>query len=318
MRKLADEGAIYTVKGSGTYFDKVHALENGHLTQNEKVRIAFIAQGQDFNTSSNVAKGIRHALDHDSIELKIFLTENKLANELKCLESCYTGFDGIIVDGVKASVLNPNLGCYFRLAEQNIRIIFYNNYYLHTNFPKVIIDDASCADLLVKNLTERGHTHIAGIFVYDNYQGIEKYKGYVQSILKYGAVFDDDYVKWCISDETYDGKTFPKILMKFIRRLSQVTAIVCGNYMILNMVREMLSLHGKKVPGDYSLVCFDYSGPDWEHSPITASIHPGFAMGVEVGQRILEMVADEDYKSKDYSYVFPPKIHVGNSIKDLG
>lgn len=317
IRKLTDEGSLYAVKGSGTFFDKAHALEHGPSGPHGKVRIAFIAQGQDFNASSNVVKGIKHALDHDSVELKIFITDNKLAVERTCLESCYSGFDGIIVDGVKASILNPNLDCYSMLEERDIRVIFYNNYYLHTTFPKVIIDDASCADALVKHLTDRGHTHIAGIFVYDNYQGIEKYKGYVRSLIKYGGVFEDDYVKWCISDETYDTKNFPKIIMKFIRSLPQVTAIVCCNYMILNMVLDMLEMHGKRVPDDYSIVCFDYSSTDWEKSPITSSIHPGFTMGVEVGRRILEMVADDEHKSHDYSYVFPPYIHEGSSIRDI-
>jgi GntR family transcriptional regulator, arabinose operon transcriptional repressor len=317
MRKLAYEGYVHTVKGSGTYFNKSMALTPTAIPDNGKIKIAFIAQGQDSNASSNIVQGIKHALDSDSVELKIFITDNKLANERKCLEACYTGFNGLIVDGVKASILNPNLDCYSTIHDKDIRVMFFNNYYMHTPFPKVIIDDAMCADALIRRLTDRGHTHIAGIFVYDNYQGIEKYKGYVRSLLKYGAVFDDKYVKWCISDETYDRKNFPKLIWRFINGLPKATAIVCCNYMILKMVLDLFEEHGKKVPEDYSLVCFDYSSNDWGSCGITSSIHPGFEMGVEVGRRILAMVQDAQYKEHDYSYVFPPNIFDGCSIKDI-
>lgn len=318
LRRLSDEGLVFSVKGSGTYFKKSVALLRPSGGENGKLRIAFIAQGQDIDASSSIIQGVRTALNNDSVELKTFITDNKLATERKCLESCSTGFHGLIVDGVKASVINPNLDCYSALYEKGIRIIFFNNYYMHTDFPKVIVDDASCADALVRKLVEKGHTRIVGIFVYDNYQGIEKYKGYFRSLVKYGGVVDDKYVKWYISDETYERKHFSKTIMSFLRTVPKATAIVCCNYMILKMLLEVLESLGKKVPDDYSVVCFDYSGSDWRESGITCSIHPGFEMGMVVGQRILMMVSDGDYASHDYSCVFPPDIYEGRSIKALG
>ena len=315
--KLVAEGFLYSIKGSGTYFNKSHVLSENYTQEHGKIKIAFIAQGQDFNANCNIVKGIKQALSKESVDLKIFLTDNKLSNERKCLEACSTGFHGLIVDGVKASILNPNLEYYSALYDKGTRVIFYNNFYIHTTFPKIIIDDAMCADELMKRLTSAGHNRIAGIFVYDNYQGVEKYKGYIRSLHKYGAVFDDKYVKWCISDEAYDTRLFSKSILQFLKKIPKATAIVCCNYMILKMVLDVIESIGKKVPEDYSIVCFDYSGDDWEHSGITSSIHPAYEMGLEVGKRMIEMVADPKYKLHDYSYIFPPSIHVGNSIKDL-
>ena len=174
LHLLIEEGLVYTVKGSGTYFDRASVLQAGQGRRGDKVRVAFISQGQDINTCSNVVTGIRRALNQESVELKVFMTENKFAVERSCLESCLTGFDGLIVDGVKASILNPNLDVYSRFRENQIPIIFYNNYYMDTQFPKIIIDDRKCADELVKRLVKAGHTHVGGIFFYDNYQGLEK------------------------------------------------------------------------------------------------------------------------------------------------
>lgn len=317
LAKLAEEGIIYTRKGSGTYVNKRVHLERQMPEKGGKTRIAVIVQGQDYNANKNLLKGIKEALREDSVELKIFYTDNKIANERKCLLSCGSHFHGLIVDGVKASVLNPNLDCYAELYERDVRVIFYNNYYVDAQFPRVTIADGQCADELVRRLTEAGHTHIAGIFVYDNYQGIEKYKGYLRSLIKYGAFYDDSYVKWFISDETYDSKELNRSLKRFLSSVPETTALVCCNYMILNAALAVLRSEGKHVPQDYSVVAFDYSDTDWVDSGITASIHPGYEMGLEVGKRIYQMVKDSEYKIHDYSYTFKPTIYDGWSIKKL-
>ena len=153
--------------------------------------------------------------------------------------------------------------------------------------------------------------------MYDNYQGQEKYNGFMRSLIKYGAKFRDEYVKWCVSDESYDRKAFPRNLWKFLKNQPRVTAVVCCNYMILNMMLDIFREKGLSVPSDYSIVCFDYSGSDWEEKGITVSLHPGYEMGLRVGKTILEMVEDPGYRSSDYSYVFPPHIYDGRSIADL-
>jgi GntR family transcriptional regulator of arabinose operon len=163
-----------------------------------------------------------------------------------------------------------------------------------------------------------GHRHIAGIFVYDNYQGQEKYNGFMRSLIKYDAVFRDEYVRWCTSEESHDARSFSRALWKYIRSLPKATALVCCNYMILTMVLDLFAKKGVRVPEDYSIVCFDYSGTDWQESGITSSVHPGFDMGVLVGENILKMVDDPDFRSHDYSYTFAPRIHEGGSIREIG
>ncbi len=317
MQRLREEGRIYSVRGSGTFFDRTVALAEEAQAATGKVHIGFITQGHDYNASSNLVRGIQHALDKDSVDLKIFLTDNKFANERTCLESCYAGFDGLIVDGVKASLVSPNLDCYAKINQKNIPLIFFNNYYTEAPYPVVSIDEEGCADGLVRRLTAAGHKHIAGIFIYDNALGQEKYSGFMKSIIKHKAVFKDEYIKWCISDESYDKKNFPKRLWKFLKGLPKVTAIVCCNYLVLEMVLALFKEKGVRVPEDYSIVGFDYSSLDWKERGITASIHPGYAMGQRVGENILRMVEDQNFRKHDYSYIFSPHIHDGTSILKL-
>lgn len=58
------------------------------------------------------------------------------------------------------------------------------------------MEDARAAYELTKILIEHGHRRIGGIFKYDDMQGIERYKGFIQCLSDYGVKFDDDCVRW--------------------------------------------------------------------------------------------------------------------------
>ena len=317
MTRLAEEDLVTRVKGSGTYINKEAAVSGPARSLNAEYKIGLILQGQDSHANSRLIDGIRDVMSDTDVDLQIFFTDNKFSNERNCLDVvAHQGFDGFIVDGVKASLLNPNLDCYRNIFAKKIPVIFYNNYYKELNYPRVINNDYKCARELIGLLTRAGHKKIAGIFVYDNYQSIEKFRGYVGALRSAGLKFEDDYIKWCISNEAHaDG--FYKEIGKFLKGLPKCTAIVCCNYMILQSVLHFLRETGKSVPEDYSLVCFDYSGQDWEHSGITCSIHPGYEMGIQVGKRLLKMIQNHEYCGNGYSYLMDLRIYEGRSIRKL-
>ena len=168
MDQLVQEGLIYRVKGSGTYFNKDQALSRELSDKNAKWKIGLILQGQDPNANSKLIDGIRSVLAEQRVDLHIFLTDNKFSNERRCLQTVvHQNFQGFIVDGVKASIMSPNLDCYQELYRRRIPVIFYNNYYKNLRYPRVIVNDMECAEKLVGRLIQAGHKRIAGIFVYD-------------------------------------------------------------------------------------------------------------------------------------------------------
>ena len=79
----------------------------------------------------------------------------------------------------------------------------------------------------------------------------------------------------------------------------------------------MLEEQGKKMPEDYSIVCFDYSRNNWEEEGITCSIHQGYLIGREVAARLLKMIERKECKGQRYSCVMPPKIYIGTSIRQI-
>lgn len=317
LDRLSKEGLVYKIRGSGTYIDKEAALSKELGKPSAALKIGLILQGQDANANSYLISGIKSELKEKDASLQIFFTDNKFSNERRCLNVvAHQGFDGFIVDGVKASLLNINLDCYQEIFRKKIPVIFYNNYYKELKYPKVINNDMKCAEELMRRLIRAGHRRIAGIFVYDNYQSIEKFHGCVMTMQRYGVEFDDDYVKWCVSNEAHtDG--FSREIVRFLKGAPECTAVICCNYMILQSVLLAAAALGKKVPDDYSVVCFDYSKDDWEEAGITCSVHPGYEMGRQVGSRLMEMIANRHFSGNEYSYVFEPRIYEGRSVRQL-
>lgn len=316
LNRLACEDLIRRVKGSGTYINKAVALsrEVGHAAASFK--IALILQGQDANANTLLINGIKSVLRENEADLHVFFTDNKYSSERNCLSVvAHQDFDGFIVDGVKASLLNPNLDYYRNIYQKKIPVIFYNNYYKELKYPKVINNDGKTARELISRLIAAGHRYIAGIFVCDNYQSIEKFRGYVGTLRHYGVEFDDDYVKWCVSDEAH-APGFYKEVARFLKRIPRCTAVVCCNYMILQAVLKSMEA-GKSVPEDYSLVCFDYSKDDWKEAGITCSISSGYEMGRKLGERLMWMIENHEYQDNNYSYVFDARIYDGRSIRRI-
>lgn len=314
MDQLGQEGLIYRVKGSGTYFYKDQAISRELSQENAKWKIGLILQGQDPDANAVLINGIRSVLVDQQVDLHMFLTDNKFSNERRCLQTVmHQNFQGFIVDGVKASIMNPNLDCYKELYRRRIPVIFYNNYYKNLRYPRVIVNDMECADQLVGRLLEAGHKRIAGIFIYDNYQSVEKFQGMATTMRKYGVEMKDHYIKWCISDEAH-SPGYVRSIEKFLRGLPKCTAVVCCNYMIYRQVCQAIEKMGKTIPEDYSVVCFDYSSEDPALEGVTCSITPSYEMGRELGLRLMRMIAHKDCDDRGYSHVMMPQIYEGRSI----
>lgn len=311
---LVQEGLVYKIKGSGTYFHKEKALLRDTSSENALRKIGLVLQGQDASANSDLIAGVRSTFVDDSVDLHVFLTDNKFSNERRCLQTVvHQNFDGFIVDGVKASIMSPNLDCYKELYRRGIPVIFYNNYYKELRYPHVIINDMECADRLIGQLIDAGHRRVAGIFLYDNYQSVEKFQGMVTALQKRNVEWKDHYIKWCISDEAHN-QGYARSIEKFLKSIPECTAIVCCNYIIYRLVRQVLDKMGKRVPEDYSLVCFDYSGESYKQEGITCSVEQGYEMGRQLAIRLMKMIDNHDCNDKTYTYVLKPILHEGTSI----
>lgn len=125
LDRMAQEGLVRRVKGSGTYINKEIALSRELGIGSAPLKIGLILQGQDTNANSELLEGIKSVLPADQVDLRVFFTDNKFSNERSCLQAVvHQNFQGFIIDGVKASLLNPNLDCYKEIYRRHIPVIF--------------------------------------------------------------------------------------------------------------------------------------------------------------------------------------------------
>lgn len=314
MEQLEKESLIRRIQGSGTYFNRDVAMSRELDSGKAKVKIGMILQGQDGDAESQLIRGVKSVLVDDQVDLCVFLTDNKFSNERRCLQTVmHQHFQGFIVDGVKASMASPNLDCYREIQRKGIPLIFFNNYYQNLHCPRVGVDNMACAEKLIGLLAQAGHRHIAGIFLYDNYQSVEKFQGMFAALQKLGIEFQDDYIKWCISNEAHDQR-FAGAIWKFLKSVPRCTAIVCCNYRIYRLVCQVLKDQGRRVPEDYSLVCFDYAGECMEQEGITCSVYQGFKITQRATRQLMKMIECGDCSGRNYSLVMRPEFYIGSSI----
>ena len=170
-----------------------------------------------------------------------------------------------------------------------------------------------------KLLIENGHRRIGGIFKYDDMQGIERYKGFIQCLSDYGVKFDDDYIRW-YSTKDMEEKLSKKGLLRMYRRTKDCTAMIVYNDEVANYYMDFLEERGLHVPEDVSLVSFDDAELLDANNGVqlVSAIHPKYQLGRITAKNLLRMIEDEKWQEKNYSYRFPVKIKEGNSVQKIG
>lgn len=319
--RLEMEGLVIRRKGSGTYIVKGEAISqqlNAALDETKSdLRICLILQGRATSPSDIMINGMKSIFSQYHADLHVYLTDNQFYNERMLLETVsFHNYQGFIVDGVKSSFISPNLDCYRELYRRNIPVIFYNNYYRDLPYPKVGIDNKRAAELLIHTLIHAGHRNIAGIFVYDNIQSIEKFHGMLSVLYRYRIKFTDDHIKWISSDDLSHRSNL-RLIRYFLKRLPKATAIVCCNYRVCMAVMEVLEYEGLRIPDDFSVVCFDYTGDDYEKLGITCTVHRGYDLGVHIATQLMKMIENHSVSEQQYSYKMSPLLYTGNSVRSI-
>lgn len=315
--RLEAEGLITRQRGSGTYIQQDRAISRDLISDNASTRVALIIHGRQLFPYEQMIKGIHYIFDQENISLQIYITDNHFYNERKFLKSLsLQDFSGFIIDGVKSSYMTPNLDCYLNMYHRNIPIIFYNNYYRDVPYPKVTMDNTRAADGLMKQLYQAHHRHYIGIFVYDNIQSIEKFQSIFSYMNHHNMELPDENLLWLNSDEVFH-KTVLREIEHFLRQHKSCTAIVCGNSRIYEYVQEVIGKMNLQIPGDFSVVCFDYPEQKLEATSVTCTVHRGYDLGIHIAVQLKEMLHSHSINEKQYSYQMAPLFYSGTSIQPL-
>ena len=285
---LEKEGLILKKQGSGTYVSQIFS-EAKTISKN----IGLVTTNLDDYIFPAIISGVEKVLSSNGYNTTLRLTRNRINNEREQLLSLLkSDIDGLIVEGTKSALPNPNLDIYRQFADRGIPVVFINNYYSSLNCNFVVVDDEKGGRLATRYLIEQGH----------------------QKMYDQNLSVDESTIIW-YSTENAEQQFSIENLPTLLKKLDQSTAIVCYNDQISMKLMQLLSNSELSVPEDLSLVSFDNSSLSQIGTiSLTSVTHPGKELGRLAAESILMMIENPDYEIK---YVYEPELIVRQSVKKL-
>lgn len=309
MGVLEQQGIVCRVKGSGTYFN--NRSRDEHKGGN---RIAVVTTYVDSYIFPKIIQGIERTLSERGYCVQISFTNNTLERERSVLSDIISRDDvaGVIVEGTKSGLPNPNISLYQELLKRKIPIIFINTYYYELNAPHVSLNDVQAAEKAVDYLIQKGHRNIGAILKLDDGQGRQRYLGYLEAMYRAGLAVTDSRMVWIDTDES---KQLAYCREKILNRLESCTALFCYNDQIAFQLIRLLGDRGIRVPEDVSVISIDDSDlAIHSEVQITSLPHPKEKLGEKAAQLLLRMI---DGRKQVESYEFDTRVVERSSVKNI-
>ncbi len=272
---------VSRVQGSGTYVNKI--APKREATMNIAVVTTYIGE----YIFPAILSGIDSVLTENGYTSMISATKNRVDNERKILSDLLgKPIDGLIVEGTKTALPNPNIDLYEKFAEQGIPVVFINGYYPDLKKPVfVVADDRKGGEIACKTLIEKGHTKIAGIFKSDDIQGHRRYAGYAQTLRSNNVEVNDDRVIW------YTTENRDSLLERYAEEaLAESTAVVCYNDEVALKISRMFE--------GIEIVSFDNSTyAQLSANPFLSLSNPKEKIGEYAAQKVINILRRKDETS---------------------
>ena len=307
---LEQDGYVNRKRGSGTFINSVKS-NNKKLYRN----IALLTTYSSEYIFPNLISGVAETLSKHDYNFTLRLTNNKATEERSQLLSLLDAeIDGLIVEGTKSALPNPNLDLYKKFQEKHFPVVFINGFYHNLDFNYIINNDAEGARMAIRHLVKKGHEQIGGIFKLDDMQGHERYKGFLKEIQAQEIAFDESNILWYsteIADHLFAEEQIPFLLKIF----KDCTAILCYNDQVALRLIQLFANTFFKIPSDISIISFDDSSICEITSPTLTSItHPGKELGSLAAESLLSIIEDPQLKIQ---HIFEPKLIERKSVQQL-
>lgn len=295
---LENDGLVVRRRGSGTY------AMHGPRKRSGVINVGVITSYITDYIFPSIVRGIESVLSMENCVMSLSATYNRTDRERALLARVLEApVDGLIIEGTKTALPNPNIPLYERLWERNIPVLFINGFYpqLRRNV-HVVTDDEGGGRQAVEMLLSKGFRRIGGIFKSDDMQGRLRYQGYAAALQAAGRPCGEDRVRW-FNTENKRGFLEEEAGASFLRCVKRdMDALVCYNDEIALLLLDRLEALGVSVPGNLSLVSFDNSAFASVCKPkLTTFSHPKDAFGREAAAKLLRMIAG----SAEESVVLP-------------
>ncbi len=300
IAELTNKGYLVSIHGKGTFCRQ-------HITQSIASRnIAVITTYISDYIFPDVIRGIDEVLSEQGYSIILKSTGNSQSMEAKCLEDILSkNIDGLIIEPSKSDIINRNSYLYEKLSEYRIPYVFIHGIYRQlADQPCVLLADQLGSYLATKYLLDHGRRNLIGIFKIDDYQGKERYKGYIRALQEEGISFDPDR---SILFHTEDRKRKPSLVtQEYLKNGVSIDGIVCYNDQVAyNIYHELQSLQ-IRVPEDIALIGYDNSFlAESNRIPLSSVQHPKEELGREAAHLLLDIMNGKAQKDQLHKIIAP-------------
>lgn len=250
----------------------------------------------------DMLRGIESVLSKNGVSPLLYATYNRIDNEQRILtDLARKKVDGLIVEGTKTALPNPNVRLYRSLYDAGLPIVFIHGYYPElSQCIHVVADDHAGGMEAVRFLHGRGRKNFCGIFKSDDMQGLRRYSGFIEQLQRLRLVINDDRVLW------YSTESREQAIASGLHRIIKgCDALVCYNDEVALQVMETLCRENIQVPGELAVISFDNSSYS-ELAPvkITSLANDEFMMGQLAAKKLMALISG----SSEASVVCPWKL----------
>ncbi|NLM61602.1 MAG: substrate-binding domain-containing protein [Clostridiales bacterium] len=293
---LENEGLIVRRQGSGIYVSGPDA--RGQIQKPREKVITFVSTYISEYVFPSIIRGAEEVLRKAGYTLNLSQTENRVELERRIISSIIADPPaGMIVEGTKTAIPNPNVPLYRQLIGSGVPIVFINGYYANLdNTIYVVTDDRQGGRDAVSFLIKKGHKHIGGIFKSDDIQGHERYAGFAECLVENDAELVDERVLW-FTTENRDQVLFGDNGRFLVNKFADCSAVVCYNDQIAVRVIDIFVRAGLEVPREKAVISFDNSHySDLSSIRITSLDHPKENLGRAAAVKLLMMIGGKKEK----------------------
>lgn len=283
---LQQEKLVEKRHGSGTYI-------TGILEDPRHNAIGILIPDAREYIYPGLLADIHNTLSASGFTEKIFETHNQAAQEREILTSVLKSpLRGIIAEGCRSALPNPNLDLYRKLRKKGTHVLFIRSYYPALKDSLTLTH--SCYNgtaALVRRLISLGRKAIGCIFQSDDIQGIQCYQGYIETLRDCGLPLLHKPVCWYDTEDLHALETEQKtdFLKRMIKeRLTDCSAVICSNDEIAYWLTRELLLCGCDLPEDMVIAAFDHMHLNYQGiQPAVLMAHKPHELGINAAAMMI-------------------------------
>lgn len=298
LQLLEQEGLIEKRRGSGSF---ATGLGQKHNT------IALLVNEAEEYTSPALISDIKSVLRPAGYTLEIHSMHSRFSQERKILEELSrSSIRGLIAEGCRSTLPNPNLDLYQKLLDHKLAVLFLNSSPALSGISCIQEDDFYGGYLLGKHLIQNEHTHIAAVFRLDDLQGTKRCHGFLTALRDFSIPYSEDAILWYTSAEleALERRSDTGFLTAHLHKIKDThSAVICHNDEIAYYLIREMRYAGIRVPEDMSVVSFDNSYmSELDPIRITSLSHKPHELGATAASCLLDMIQGRPISSHELSW----------------